>query len=65
MLLALGGAVTPAPCVSAPAQDPTAARETLKFRPVHSDLATIIRTAWAWHKMAHPLKTDEPLSPAA
>ena len=45
--------------------DPTAARETLKFVPAHSDLATIIRTAWAWHKKAHPLKTDEPLSPAA
>ena len=41
--------------------DPTAARETLKFRPAHSDLATIIRTAWAWHSKAHPLKTEEPL----
>jgi UDP-glucose 4-epimerase len=37
--------------------DPTAAREILKFRPAHSDLATIIRTAWAWHQQAHPLKT--------
>ena len=51
--------------------DPTAAREILKFRPAHSDLATIIRTAWAWHRKAHPLKTAEPLragdslSPAA
>jgi UDP-glucose-4-epimerase GalE len=43
--------------------DPTAARETLKFRPLHSDLATIIRTAWAWHQKAHPLKTSG-LSPA-
>jgi UDP-glucose 4-epimerase len=40
--------------------DPAAAREMLKFKPAHSDLATIIRTAWAWHKKAHPLKTDEP-----
>jgi UDP-glucose-4-epimerase GalE len=39
--------------------DPSAARETLKFRPVHSDLATIIRTAWAWHQKAHPLKLSE------
>ena len=37
--------------------DPTAARETLKFRTAHSDLPTIIRTAWAWHRKAHPLKT--------
>jgi UDP-glucose-4-epimerase GalE len=37
--------------------DPTAARVTLKFQPAHSDLATIIRTAWAWHRKAHPLKT--------
>jgi UDP-glucose 4-epimerase len=36
--------------------DPTAARETLQFRPVHSDLATIVRTAWAWHQKAHPPK---------
>ena len=46
--------------------DPSAARETLKFRPAHSDLATIIRTAWAWHRKAHPLKAAETiLSPAA
>lgn len=46
--------------------DASAAREVLNFRPVHSDLATIIRTAWAWHQTAHPLKADEPLlSPAA
>jgi UDP-glucose-4-epimerase GalE len=44
--------------------DASAARETLKFVPAHSDLSTIIRTAWAWHQRAHPLKTDEPLSPA-
>jgi UDP-glucose-4-epimerase GalE len=37
--------------------DPSAARATLNFRPAHSDLATIIRTAWAWHRKAHPLKT--------
>ena len=36
--------------------DPSAARETLKFRTAHSDLPTVIRTAWAWHRRAHPLK---------
>jgi UDP-glucose-4-epimerase GalE len=45
--------------------NPGAARETLKFRTEHSDLATIIRTAWAWHQRAHPLKAGEPLSPVA
>jgi len=34
--------------------DPSAARDVLKFTPQHSDLATIIRTAWAWHQHAHP-----------
>jgi UDP-glucose-4-epimerase GalE len=38
--------------------NPSAARETLKFQPAHSDLTTIIRTAWAWHRKAHPLKTN-------
>jgi UDP-glucose-4-epimerase GalE len=38
--------------------DPTASRDILKFRPAHSDLATIIRTAWAWHQTAHPQKTN-------
>jgi UDP-glucose 4-epimerase len=51
--------------------DASAARDVLKFAPKHSDLATIIRTAWAWHRKAHPLKASEPgntdksLSPAA
>jgi UDP-glucose 4-epimerase len=45
--------------------DPTAARETLQFSPKHSDLATIVRTAWAWHQKAHPLRVDADLSPAA
>jgi UDP-glucose 4-epimerase len=51
--------------------DATAARETLGFKPARSDLTTIIRTAWAWHRKAHPLKTidplraGKPLSPAA
>lgn len=36
--------------------DPSAARKVLSFTPRHSDLATIIRTAWAWHQKAHPLK---------
>ena len=51
--------------------DASAARETLQFRPAHSDLATIVRTAWAWHQKAHPLKlgetlrVDADLSPAA
>ena len=42
--------------------DASAAREALQFTPAHSDLATIIRTAWAWHRKAHPLKTAGPVS---
>jgi UDP-glucose-4-epimerase GalE len=37
--------------------DASAAREMLQFSPRHSDLATIIRTAWAWHQKAHPRKS--------
>jgi UDP-glucose-4-epimerase GalE len=36
--------------------DAAAAGKILNFHPAHSDLATIIRTAWTWHKKAHPLK---------
>ena len=38
--------------------DPTAARKVLDFVPRYSDLPTIIRTAWAWHQKAHPLKSS-------
>jgi UDP-glucose-4-epimerase GalE len=36
--------------------DPSAAREALKFSPAHSDILTIIKTAWAWHLKAHPIR---------
>ena len=36
--------------------DPSAARKALQFMPIHSDLANIIRTAWAWHQRAHPAR---------
>jgi UDP-glucose-4-epimerase GalE len=46
--------------------DPGAARKTLKFSAEHSELSTIIRTAWVWHQKAHPLRaTGEKQSPAA
>lgn len=34
--------------------DPSAARADLRFNAVHSDLHTIIRTAWNWHTRIHP-----------
>ena len=34
--------------------DPSSARKSLGFRPVASDLATIVASAWAWHQKAHP-----------
>ena len=37
--------------------DPSAARKVLNFVPRHSDLPTVIRTAWAWHQKAHPLRS--------
>ena len=37
--------------------DASAARKVLNFVPRHSDLPTVIRTAWAWHQTAHPLRT--------
>ena len=33
-------------------------------RLTHSDVAAIIRTAWAWHNKAHPLKTSGPIEPS-
>jgi UDP-glucose-4-epimerase GalE len=30
------------------------ARDELGFRPVHSSLEVIVRTAWDWHRRAHP-----------
>lgn len=37
--------------------DPSAARKVLNFVPRHSDLPTVIRTAWAWHQKAHPFRS--------
>jgi UDP-glucose-4-epimerase GalE len=34
--------------------DPSSARNSLGFRPLVSDLATIVTSAWAWHQKAHP-----------
>jgi UDP-glucose-4-epimerase GalE len=36
--------------------DPTAALKILEFKPRFSDLPTIIRSSWAWHRRAHPAK---------
>jgi UDP-glucose-4-epimerase GalE len=36
--------------------DPSAANRVLGFQPSRSDLATIVRDAWAWHRKAHPLR---------
>ena len=37
--------------------DPSAARKVLNFVSRHSDLPTVIRTAWAWHQKAHPFRS--------
>lgn len=36
--------------------DPTSARHDMQFKPAHSDLKTIIRTAWKWHEKTHAFK---------
>ena len=38
--------------------DPARARHELGFDPVRSDLETIVRTAWAWHRRAHPRRNS-------
>jgi UDP-glucose 4-epimerase/UDP-arabinose 4-epimerase len=38
--------------------DPARARQELGFDPVRSDLETIVRTAWAWHRRAHPRRNS-------
>ncbi len=37
--------------------NPGAAKEALQFHPTHSNISTIIKTAWAWHSKAHPLRS--------
>jgi UDP-glucose 4-epimerase len=37
--------------------DPARARATLGFKATCSDLPTIVGSAWAWHRKAHPLRT--------
>ena len=34
--------------------NPARARHELGFDPICSDIETIVRTAWAWHRRAHP-----------
>lgn len=36
--------------------DASLAQAELGFAPHRSDLKTIIQTAWAWHRRAHPRK---------
>lgn len=43
------------PCLVA---DPSKAKSVLGFAPKHSDLETIVRTAWQWHQKAHPQRTE-------
>ncbi|MCB4825114.1 UDP-glucose 4-epimerase GalE [Roseicella aerolata] len=39
--------------------DPTLARRELGFVPRSSDLETIVGTAWAWHRRAHPRRPGD------
>jgi UDP-glucose 4-epimerase len=37
--------------------DPSSAQQDIQFKPAHSDLKTIIRTAWNWHEKTHAFKS--------
>lgn len=39
--------------------DASLAREALGWQPKHSDLATIVSSAWRWHQKAHPKRRSE------
>jgi UDP-glucose 4-epimerase len=43
--------------------DASLAKSELGFEPRHSDLKTIIATAWSWHRRAHP-KTERQATPS-
>ena len=45
--------------------DPRRARQALAFTPRHSDLNTIVETAWAWHRKVHPARGTVMLKTAA
>jgi UDP-glucose-4-epimerase GalE len=46
--------------------DASLSRAELGFEPRWSDLTTIVRTAWDWHRRAHPIKTGaNPVGPAS
>jgi UDP-arabinose 4-epimerase len=38
--------------------DPGLAKAELGFEPILSDLTSIIKTAWAWHRRAHPKRQE-------
>ena len=42
--------------------DASLSRSELGFEPRLSDLKTIIKTAWAWHRRAHPKKKNSNVS---
>jgi hypothetical protein len=42
--------------------DPSRAEKRLVFRAHHSDLANIVRSAWFWHRKAHPGKKSTSLA---
>jgi UDP-arabinose 4-epimerase len=40
--------------------NPERARHELGFDPARSDLETIVKTAWAWHRRVHPRRNSPP-----
>jgi UDP-glucose 4-epimerase/UDP-arabinose 4-epimerase len=38
--------------------DPSKAKRKLGFKATHSDVSQIIKSAWAWHQKAHPVRNE-------
>ena len=43
--------------------DASLAKQELGFKPLLSDLKTVVASAWAWHRRAHPRRTEASVTP--
>ena len=43
--------------------DASLAKQELGFKPLLSDLKTVVASAWSWHRRAHPRRTEASVTP--